>query len=391
MKNVKHIVERNSRFTRFPWRSGNTFRLLINAEEFAPVMLDVISRSRKYVLFEMYLMETSGITTRFIDVILDAADRGVTFYIILDDFGTRGLKQKDRNRLAHNNINLCYYNPLRWPNLKHYFFRDHRKLLLADGEIALTGSAGITIDNDPANKPEDNWRDTMLEIKGPVVDDWKLLFEGVWNRSSPGHLRLPSYCGTDDQYQMHGRVIHSRPMRTNIINRSILRHGLLAKNSIWFVTAYFNPPRKIRRMLCKKAEQNLDVRILLPGDISDHPSVWHYGHRHYARLLKAGVRIFEYQPQFMHTKVVLADDWCSLGSSNFDRWELPRNLEANQEIADPDFAAQARKMLENDFNASQEIYYVDWTRRPWPRRIKEWFWSQIGRFFDTQKRDTDTG
>jgi phosphatidylserine/phosphatidylglycerophosphate/cardiolipin synthase-like enzyme len=354
-------------------------------------MLDAIAQAREYVLFEMYLMESSSITTRFIETILEAANRGVVFYIILDDFGTRGLKQKDRNRLKHKNINLAFYNPLNLPNLKRYFFRDHRKLLLTDGTIAFTGSAGITVDNDPDRNPEDIWRDTMLEIKGPVVNDWKILFEGVWNRTTPEHLRLPITACKEDSSLMHGRVIQSRPMRTNTINRSVLRHGLLAKHTIWFVTAYFNPPGKIRRMLCKKARQKVDVRILLPGNISDHPSVWHYGHRHYARLLQAGVRIFEYQPQFMHTKAVMCDDWCSIGSSNFDRWELPRNLEANQEVADPAFVIQVKTMLATDFKASQEIQFVNWTKRSWALRIKEWIWSQIGRFFDTQKRDTDTG
>ncbi len=350
-------------------------------------MLSAIDQARQYILFEMYLMESSKITTRYIDALLQAADRGVTVYMLLDDFGSRGLKQKDRNRLAHDNIKLANYNPLRWTNLKHYFFRDHRKLLLVDGEVAFTGSAGITIENDPNHSPQKNWRDTMIEIRGPVLSDWKTLFEGLWNRTAASHLRIQTECPSHAQSAMHGRVTYARPMKTGTINRSVLRHGLLAKNTIWLATAYFNPPRKIRRMLCKKARQNVDVRLLLPGKISDHPSVWYFGHRHYEALLRAGVRIFEFQPQFMHTKAIVCDDWCSIGSSNFDRWELPRNLEANQEIASPDFADQLRAMLENDFNVSQEILFTHWAKRSWHRRIREWFWSQVGRFFDTKKRD----
>ena len=383
---IERIVHRRSPFKRFPWRGGNEFRVLVNAHAFVPVMLDAINEAKNYILFEMYLMESSPVATSVIDALLDAAQRGIIVYIILDDFGTRGLNQRDRTRLKHNNIQITYYNPLRWSNLRRYFFRDHRKLLLVDGKIALTGSAGVTIENDPVNKPQDIWRDTMVEIKGPVLNDWKTLFEGVWNNASPGHLRLPDCTGVEEHYKMHGRVIYSRPMRTNTINRSVLRHGLLAQKTIWFVTAYFNPPWKIRRMLRKKAKQNLDVRILLPGDISDHPSVWHFGRRHYSRLLQAGVRIFEYQPQFLHTKVVLCDDWCSLGSSNFDRWELPRNLEANQEVADPDFAEMVQAMLEQDFANSQELHYSSWEKRSWTFRIKEWFWSQVGRFFDSARR-----
>jgi len=386
---VERIVDRHPPFKRFSWRGENEFRLLINADQFVPVMLDIINNAKNYILFEMYLMESSPVATRVIDALVNAAQRGIIIYIILDDFGTRGLNQKDRARLKHNNIHIAFYNPLRWPNFRRYFFRDHRKLLLADGKIAVTGSAGVTADNDPANAPEDNWRDTMVEIRGPILNDWKVLFEGVWNNTTPGHLRLPDCAGPEKHFQMYGRVIYSRPMRTNTINRSVLRHGLLARNTIWFVTAYFNPPGKIRRLLRRKAKNNVDVRILLPGIISDHSSVWHFGHRHYSRLLKAGVRIFEYQPQFLHTKVVLCDDWCSIGSSNFDRWELPRNLEANQEVADADFAMQVRAMLEQDFAASHEIDYSNWTKRAWIVRLKEWFWSQVGRFFESTRHDRD--
>lgn len=386
---VEHIVHRRSPFKRFPWRGENRFRLLANADQFVPVMIDTINEAKNYILFEMYLMESSPVASSLIDALLSAAERGIIIYMILDDFGTLGLNIRDRNRLRHSNIHLAYYNPLRWSNLRRYFFRDHRKLILVDGKVALTGSAGVTAENDPANNPGDNWRDTMIEIKGPVLNDWTRLFEGVWNYSTPGHLRLPHCDTSEEHHQMHGRVIFSRPMRTNTINRSVLRHGLLARETIWFVTAYFNPPWKIRRMLRKKARQNVDVRVLLPGEISDHPSVWHFGHRHYSRLLQAGVRIFEYQPQFLHTKVVLCDDWCSIGSSNFDRWELPRNLEANQEVADPEFANEVRAMLEEDFAASHEITYDNWTKRPWSHRVSEWFWSQVGRFFDTTRRHTD--
>ena len=379
---VKQIIERSRPYTRFHWRSGNSFQLLIDAKQFIPAMLRIIEQANEYIFFEMYLFESSDVTTRVIDAIVDASKRGVKLYILLDDFGVRALNQVDRDRLKNVGIEVIYYNPLRWPHLKRYFYRDHRKLLLADGKIAMTGSAGIIIDNDPENKIQNNWRETMIEIKGPIVMDWKTLFEGVWNRSSPGHLRLPPCTNLDEPSNMHGRVIYSRPMRSGTITRSVIRHGLLAHETIWLATAYFVPSWKLRRMLIKKAKQNIDVRVLLPGPIADHPSVWHFGHRHYSRLLHAGVRIFEYQPRFMHSKVVLCDSWCSIGSSNLDRWNLPRNLEANQEVVDPLFASQVKGMLENDFKHSEEIHYLNWKNRPLTIRFKEWFWSFVAKFFE---------
>ena len=379
---VKDIIKRAGPKTRFPWRGGNSFQLLINAEQIIPAMLRIIEQAREYILFEMYLFESSETTSEIIDALTQAASNGVKLYVLLDDFGVRALLQKDRERLNQNNIEVIYYNPLRWTDIKKYFFRDHRKLLLADGDIAVTGSAGITKDNNPENNWQDNWRETMVEIKGPIITDWVTQFEGTWNRSGPGHLRLNTRsCGPNPE-NMHGRVIYSRPMRPNIITRSVVRHGLLAKQTIWLATAYFVPTWKLRRMLRRKARQKLDVRILLPGPIADHPSVWHFGRRHYAGLLHAGVRIFEFQPQFMHAKVALCDEWCSIGSSNFDRWKLPRNLEANQEVVDPLFADQVREMFERDFLLSEEIFYKDWKKRPLKVRIKEWFWSKVAIFFE---------
>lgn len=382
---VNRIIERKTHYKQFPWRAHNSFRLLPNADQFVPRMLQLIEQANEFVLFEMYLIDSSRVTTIFIDTVLSAANRGVVFYILLDDFGTRLLNLTDRKRLSHKNVHIGFYNPLQLSRLRHYFFRDHRKLLLVDGNIALTGSAGLTAENDPQNTPQQNWRDTMLEINGPVVNDWLRLFESTWNRSTPEHLRLPACPSNEQEENMHGRVIASRPMRANTINRSVVRHGLLAEETIWFVTAYFHPPWGIRRMLRKKAQLNVDVRILLPGPKSDHPGVRFYGHRHYSRLLHAGVKIFEYQPQFMHSKIVICDDWCSIGSSNFDRWELPRNLEANQEIVDPAFTEQMKAMLEIDFANSNEITLESWKKRPWHRRFREWFWSQVGRFFEVKK------
>jgi phosphatidylserine/phosphatidylglycerophosphate/cardiolipin synthase-like enzyme len=128
----------------------------------------------------------------------------------------------------------------------------------------------------------------------------------------------------------------------------------------------------------------LDVRLLLPGPITDHPGVRYASHRYYGRLLRDGVRIFEYQPRFMHSKLVLCDDWVSIGSSNLDRWNLRRNLEANQEIDDPAVAIQARHLLEADFAEALEIDPEAWRRRPWYTYLREWFWRRIEVILDKE-------
>jgi len=118
--------------------------------------------------------------------------------------------------------------------------------------------------------------------------------------------------------------------------------------------------------------------------------VWYMGRRYYHRLLKAGVRIFEYQPRFTHCKMLLCDDWLSLGSSNADAWNYRWNLEANQELQDAKLCAEAAALMEEDFADSVEIRLEDWMVRSWRVRLREWFWGKVqallGWFSDRGRR-----
>jgi phosphatidylserine/phosphatidylglycerophosphate/cardiolipin synthase-like enzyme len=129
----------------------------------------------------------------------------------------------------------------------------------------------------------------------------------------------------------------------------------------------------------------VDVRLLLPGPITDNPAVRYASQRFYLNLLKAGIRIYEYQPAFMHAKTTLVDDWASVGSSNFDRWSMARNLEANQEISDSKFSAALEKMFQQDFLQAEEITIDKWVQRPARQRWREYIWGMIEAWFDKYK------
>ncbi|NNL06730.1 MAG: phosphatidylserine/phosphatidylglycerophosphate/cardiolipin synthase family protein, partial [Gammaproteobacteria bacterium] len=133
----------------------------------------------------------------------------------------------------------------------------------------------------------------------------------------------------------------------------------------------------IRRAFKRAARAGVDVRLLLPGPITDHPGVRYISRRLYGRLMKNGVRIFEYQPRFFHAKTVLCDDWVAIGSSNFDRWNLRWNLEANQEIQDEYLAGQVRDMFEQDFADSVEYTLEKWQQTSWFERLQQWFWKRV--------------
>jgi phosphatidylserine/phosphatidylglycerophosphate/cardiolipin synthase-like enzyme len=379
---------------RFPWRPGNRFRLLVDGDRFYAAMLESIEAARHCVLLEMYLFESGGVADRFIAALAGAAARGVRVCLLLDGFGALALNRKDRGRLAAAGVELAVYNPLRLGRWHANLFRDHRKMLVADGVVAFTGGAGIADEFDPGLHPDRHWHETMLEARGPVVGDWQALFVEVWNRWAGRPLQLPAPSRAGESGGQRGRVVAQRsfPGRSEVMRSHVSRiRG--ARRRVWLATAYFVPSWKLRRALRHAAGKGADVRLLLPGPVVDHAAVRHLACRHYESLLRAGVRIFEYQPRFFHAKVLLCDDWVSIGSSNLDRWNYRWNLEANQELADPDLADQVQALFAGDFVHCLEIDYVDWPRRAWSRRLQErvWTWVSAVLAWCTEKRRNRSG
>ena len=361
----------------FPWRPGNRFELLVDGRQFFPRMLGAIEGARHHILLEIYLFESGVVAQRFIDAFVRATTRGVAVKLLLDDFGALGLTGQDRDRLIQGGVDLRFYNPIRWRKYLRNMFRDHRKLLIVDGEVAFVSGAGITDEFDRPEQPERSWRETAILVRGPVLKDWQELFADLWNRHAPEPLDLSPPVAPVVDDGMRGRVTITSALAKQDIKRSLYSRVRHAQRRVWIATAYFVPSRKVRRALKQAAQRGVDVRLLLPGPYTDHPAVRHAGRRFYAGLLRAGVRIFEYQPRFLHAKTVLCDNWASIGSSNLDRWNLRWNLEANQEVDDAMFAAAAREMFEVDFQNSVECLYQDWRRRPWHARLREHLWGRV--------------
>ena len=369
----------------FPWRAGNDFELLRDGRVYFPRMLDAIARAKHYVLLEIYLFESGAVANRFIDAFAQATRRGVIVKVLVDDFGASGLARTDRERLREADVEVVYYNPLRYRKLLANAFRDHRKLLIVDGALAFVSGTGLTDEFDDSRHPERSWRETAVRVTGPVLADWQRLFERVWNQHADAPLALPVPPASEQADGMLGRVVPASSLAVQDIRRSLLRRVRNAEQRVWLATAYFVPSRKLLRALQRAARQDADVRLLLPGPHTDHPAVRHAGRRFYTRLLRHGVRIFEYQPRFLHTKTLLCDQWVSLGSSNFDRWNLRWNLEANQEVDDQRFADAVAAMFEGDFSESIEIDLGHWRRR-WFGRLREQLWGRVDMWLESLGR-----
>ncbi|MBD3671744.1 MAG: phosphatidylserine/phosphatidylglycerophosphate/cardiolipin synthase family protein [Gammaproteobacteria bacterium] len=365
-----------------PWRLGNAFRLMRDAERFYPAMLEAINNARHSILLEMYLVESGREADRFIDALLGAAERGVQVFIIIDDLGSGLLSERDRRRLNRPGVQTLIYNPLRLSRMFANVYRDHRKQLTVDGELSFTGGMGISDVFSAEVRGKLAWRETVIEIRGPVVADWHRVFADNWNYWSDTPLPLPEPSPASQEADQPGRVVATRGGERLEIKRSLIRAVRSANERIWISTAYFMPSRKLRRELRQADQRGVDVRLLLPGQKTDHPSVRYAGRRYFRRLLRAGVRIYEYRPRFIHAKQVICDDWVSIGSANYDRWSFRWTLEANQEVDSPLIAHQARELFLKDLEEAHEITYEAWQSRPRIERLRESFWGWVDRLLE---------
>ncbi|QEY59002.1 phosphatidylserine/phosphatidylglycerophosphate/cardiolipin synthase family protein [Pseudomonas sp. C27(2019)] len=383
----------------FPWRAGNYFQLLIDGPAFFEDWLARIAAAERQIDIELYLVHSGNSADRVEVALMAAVQRGVRVRCLFDGFGSRGFRHEQRRRWMAAGIELRIYNPLRWTRGLQNFYRDHRKLLIIDQQVAYVGGAGLTDQFWQPDAPTSLWHEVMVRVQGPVVGDWQNMFDSQWSSCIARFFwkqnNSPKQEPTQDSPPLpfsnigKGRVAYAASTQHRNIQKSLLRAIKGAHQSVWLATPYFLPTWAIRRALRKAAVRGIDVRLLLTGRHTDLPPVRWAGQRYYPALLRKGVRIFEYQPRFLHLKMVMVDDWVSIGSCNFDHWNLRFNLEANLEARDTGLLEQVARSFEADFLESLEITDEVWRQRPLIQRFRQRLWGWMDRlvinFLDMRK------
>jgi cardiolipin synthase A/B len=376
---------RDSAIANWPWREGNRFDLLEATEQYFERMIQAIDDAQSYVLLEMYLVESGVLAGRFVEAFIRAARRGIGVRLVLDGFGSLGFAQADRRRLIDVGVELRIYNVVQLRKRLHNFLRDHRKIMVVDGTVAFVGGVGLTDEFGVSGPPGWPWRDLVVEIHGPVVADWSQAFARTWKRSG-GELTLPVPSLEPLQHGARARVVLSEAWYRSELANAVARRIGSANKRAWIMSAYFVPSRRFRKALRRAARRGVDVRLVVPGPLTDHPLVRQAARRFYGKLLRNGVRIFEFQPRVLHGKMSICDDWVSVGSSNLDRWSFKWNLEANQEIENEAFATVAAAVFEKDCAQSLELDRHRWSQRAWLGRLQERLAGSLDRWSDRWRR-----
>jgi phosphatidylserine/phosphatidylglycerophosphate/cardiolipin synthase-like enzyme len=356
----------------YPWRHNNTFQVLIDGTEYFSSMLDDIKKAHSSILFETYLFESGRVANKFIDELCAAKKRNVRVHVLLDEYGSKELNDKDKNKLISSGVEISLYNPTSLLHFGRSLKRDHRKLLVIDEYIAYVGGAGITDAFSPIES-EKYWHDVMLKVEGDIVADLTDSFNKIWFKNklvalpNKPDLGLPS-----KKIKSKARVLIAEGAEKNEIFRSIVKQIRNSKKHVWLTSPYFITSWKIRRALRYAAKKGVDVRLIFPGQHSDHKWVTYGIQRYYQRLLRANVAVYEYQPRFTHAKIILCDDWFTIGSCNLDRWNQYLNLDVNIEIYDKKSHQQIIELFEYDFSKSVLVTLKKWGTRSFIQHFREW-------------------
>ena len=369
----------------WPWQEHCECTLLYDGGVFLPHLLDSIKNAERSIQIELYICESGKLFDEWFDV-LEKKAQSMPVRLLIDSFGSEDLNHHDRQRIEVSQIQVRFFNPPTIHGGLKNLIRDHRKLIIIDERKAYVGGMGILDSCDPRIVGDKAWLDAMVMMRGDVVQDWTRLFEQSWQlaeatlgssliwRLRGKRIRHPIAANSTSM----ARVNASRGGRRNPLLFHLTHRIARAKSYIWLNTPYFFPPRRLVRALNKAARRGVRVEICTAGAITDHPSFRFAGQHYYKSLLKEGVHIYEFQPRFAHVKTAIIDDWCTLGSCNYDRWNNHWNLDANVEVVDDLFREQLLRLRQTIVSQSAMIDLQKWEQRPWQSTLRQNFWFWLG-------------
>jgi cardiolipin synthase len=379
------ILERHLAFEQaisgVPLVLGNKVTLLKNGAATYDAMLAAIRSAHNSVNIEMFEFSSGPIGQMFGDALIERQMHGVQVNLIYDSFGSIGTPNSFFDHLRQNGIAVLQYRPLNpfkakltW-SLTH---RSHRKMLIIDGSVAFVGGINISevyasgLGSNKSKTPPAYWRDTDVEIQGPAVAEFQQLFVGEWYYQKGPLLKgVNCYPSLPHQGDQIVRVLASLPQQFSLIYVDLISAIDNAETNIYVTDAYFVPDIQMVRAFERAARRGVDVRLLLPSQ-SDQIMIVSAEHSHYERLLKSGVKIYEWQGEMLHAKTATIDGvWSTVGSSNLDWWSIARDNELNVMVLSHSFGAEMEAMFRADTENSSQIGLAEWNHRGLVERIRE--------------------
>lgn len=352
--------------TAAPWRSiRQPIQVYTEGDELYSAMLASIAGARRTVKLESYIFADDEVGRSFIDALCERARAGVEVRVYLDAAGSLfwGPRAVEK-ALRAGSVQVRWFHRWHWRNPLRYNRRNHRKLLVVDGQVGYLGGFNIHRQNSLKLFGEKRWRDTQVRVEGQIATAMEILFDAFWHNRRPlrPDIELP---GGDALITNHSRL--GRLYLRDLYGR---RFGD-AKHKIHLTTPYFIPDYRTRRRLMQAALRGVEVRVLVPSKSNERIAQW-AAHAAYANLLAAGAHIHEYLPRMLHAKTMIVDGvWCSVGTANLDYRSFFLNYELTLASESKLLVDTLERQFQTDLTQSAEIQPRRWARRHWWLRTLE--------------------
>ena len=366
---------------------GNRVRLLKSGEEKFDDLFVAIRKARHYIHLEYFNFRNDSIAALLFAELDKKVQEGVKVRALFDAFGNwsnnKPLKKRHLKELAKRGIEIVKFDPLNFPFIGDFMSRDHRKIVIIDGQMAYTGGMNVAdyyIEGLPAFG---DWRDMHMRIEGPAVDELQRIFINMWEKATGERLVGESlyFPVKNDSLHVEGTVdgvtigiVDRVPRKTPKLMREAYAHAILsAEEKIELINPYFIPTRTVRRALKKAAKKGIDVQVMVSvkGDIPITPDASMYVAR---QLQKQGATIFQFEGGFHHSKIMMVDDkFCTVGSTNLNSRSLRYDYEVNAFVFDSRVTGELSEMFDDDKRQSTIMTDENWKERSCWHRFIGWF------------------
>ncbi len=371
--------------TKSPLTKGNKVTLLVDGPGTYAAMFKAIEGARVDINLETFIFEDDATGQKFADLLLRKRAEGVEVNLIVDSLGSFRTSGSFFDRLRSGGIRVVEFNdanPLKVHRRWDPIHRDHRKVLIVDGKVAIVGGVNIShvYSSSPSRARNEGsgtlpWRDTDIQVEGPAVAEFQKLFVAIWSsQRGPKLSPADNFPRLKEEGNALVETVGSTPGENNRLNFVVYVAAItFAEHSIHLTNAYFVPDSQMLEALSDAARRGVDVKVVVPSTTDSGLAL--EAQRHcYSALLKSGVKIFERHKALLHAKTAVLDGvWSTVGSTNMDYWSFLSNDEVNAIVLSRDFAVDMEMLFDQDLAESEQIRLETWKKRPLGERVKEWF------------------
>jgi cardiolipin synthase len=351
---------------------NNSVEIFWNGDQTYPRLWEDLRAAKRSIVLQLYYNKDGRMAETLAGILIERARAGVRVLFLYDAFGT-SFKKEYLQRLRDAGVQAEAFRPFSLRALQKLQHRAHIRVICVDGEIGYTGGFGIDDKWFGNGRTKDQWRDSNVRFTGPAVDQLQTAFTACWAESSGELLVFAPPKHRVPEKPIVAGLLHASPSIGSTEDERFFAYSICsAKKKLYITISYFVPDADFRRMICDAARRGVDTRVLTVSQETDVKSTWYAGRARYEELLRAGVRVFEYQPVMMHAKTLTVDGaWGAVGSMNADNRSLSLNEETVLMMCDRGAAQTLERQFLDDLGYSREIELNAFRQRGTWERLKE--------------------